>query len=298
MELTFLGTGAMMPTRERNTNAIFLSLPTGDGILVDCGEGTQRQFRFLDHLRPTRISHILLTHWHGDHVLGLPGLVQTLAASQLPKPPSIYGPPGTLRRWAAMQEATVFGAPAQLSVSELDGGTVYQSKEFTIEALPLRHRVECLGYRVKLADRRHIDMDAVRALGLPQGPLLGRLQAGQSVEWDGRTIEPDQVSQIVPGKRIAFVIDTAPCPNAEALARDADLLVCEATFMEQHRDEAVVSRHLTARQAAALARAAGARRLVLTHFSQRYESLAPLKDEAAAVFPGVTLAYDRLTLQI
>ena len=295
MQLTFLGTSCAKPTKERNHSAIFLSYGS-DGILFDCGEGTQRQLTIAG-IKPTKISKILISHWHGDHVLGLPGLIQTLGMSEYTKTLKIYGPKGTKERFANILKSTVFEERIKLEVYEVKG-RFYDGQKYTLEAAPLDHLTPTLGYRFVEKSRRRINIDLVKKLGIPEGPLLGSLQEGKSIEYKGKKITPKQATYIVNGKIICYLPDSVPSKNSLQLAKDADLLICESTYSSKLQDKADKYKHMSSKQAALIANQANAKKLVLTHFSTRYKTTHELVDDATEVFQDVVAAKDFMKLTL
>jgi ribonuclease Z len=296
MELTMLGTSCMMPTKARNTSAAFLQ-HKGEGILVDCGEGTQRQFR-LAGMSPTAVTKALISHWHGDHVLGLPGLIMTLGASGYQEKLELYGPKGSRRQVRLIFDAFHYDAKIDLEVHEVESGIIFEGKDLRIEALPLSHKVPCVGYAVIEADRRRINLDHTKRLGIPQGPLLGELQDGKSIKWQGKAVTPKEATLLVPGRKVAFITDTTLVKNCYELAKDADLLVCESSFASDLEEQAREYGHMTAREAAMIADKSGVRQLLLTHFSARYADIMPVLDDARKVFRDTLCASDFLRLEI
>ena len=174
MQLTFLGTSAMVPTKERNHSAVLISYST-EGILIDCGEGTQRQMKIAG-IKPSKITKILISHWHGDHVLGIPGLIQTLAKNEYDKVLEIYGPKGTKERMENMFRAFSFEDKIETRIHEITKKRFFESKGFFLETLPLEHSITTLGFSFIEKDRRRIKVNIVKKLGIPEGPLLGKLQ--------------------------------------------------------------------------------------------------------------------------
>jgi len=295
MEIIFLGTSCMVPTKERNHQAIFITY-RDEGILVDCGEGTQRQFSYAN-IKHTKITKILISHWHGDHVLGLPGLLQTLSANNYECVLEIYGPKGTKNSFEHMFEAFSFSLGFEIKITELEN-TVLEFKDLIIESKKLEHGVPCLGYSIKEKDRRRIKTTAIKKIGLPDGPLLGKLQNNQEVEWKGKKISPNNTTYVVPGKKVAIVLDTLLCNSAYSLAQDADLLISEAVYDSNLKQKAEEYKHLTAQQAAGIASKANVKKLILTHFSQRYKSTAELLEEAKSVFTNTFLAHDLMKVKL
>ena len=290
-----LGTASALPTEARHLSALAVERK-GRVLLFDCGEGTQYRLMEADLLR-VRVDAIFVTHLHGDHCYGLPGLLSTLALQQRDDPVTLVLPSGG----RAMLDATPGDAPDALPfplrITEIDEGlthaVVYETEELTVEARPLDHRGLAIGFR--LAERMRpgrFDPERARALGVPEGPAFGRLQDGTPVTVpDGTTVQPDQVmGPPRPGITAAYVTDTRPCDGGRALADNADLLYHDATFAEEHRDRAEKTGHSTARQAAMVARDAGAERLLLGHLSARYPNPTPLVREAKSVFPEAEIA--------
>ena len=298
-ELIFLGTSAMIPTKERNHTALFLKYK-GEGILLDCGEGTQRQFKIANESL-TKITKIVISHWHGDHVLGLPGLIQTLSASEYAakeRALEIYGPRGTKKQVALMCEAFPYDNKLEIKVQEVSEGTFIETETLKIMAYPLEHGIPCLGFKIQEKDRRKIDIAALKKYGIPEGPLLGDLQQNKSIVWNGKKISPKETTYVIPGKVIGVITDTGQCKNCLEIAEGVDILICEATFMEKEIEKAEQYKHLTIKQAALIAHTANVKKLVLTHFSQRYKEKAEQEQEAKDIFPNVVLAYDGMRVTI
>ncbi len=296
MQITFLGTSSMVPTKERNQIAVFLSYGS-EGILFDCGEGTQRQFKIAG-LSLTKVTKILISHWHGDHVLGLPGLMQTLSSSEYNSTLEIYGPSGTKKRIEKMFEAFVFDKRLDFVVKELKSGIFFENNEFQLETYQLEHGIETLGFKFIEKDKRRIDMKKVRKFGIPEGPLLGKLQQGKSIEHNGKKIDADEVTYIESGKKIAYVTDTVLCDNCYKVAQDADLLISEATYASKLVDKSEEYGHMTAKQAAQLANKANVKQLVLIHFSARYKNTQELEEDARNVFDKVICANDLMKIDL
>ena len=296
MQLTFLGTSSMVPTKERNQIAVFLSYDT-EGILFDCGEGTQRQFKMAG-IPLSKVTKILISHWHGDHVLGIPGLMQTLSSTDYSKTLEIYGPEGTKTRMEKMFEAFVFDKKLDFNVHEIKSGKFFENSDFEIESYPLEHGIETLGYRFIEKNRRKVDMAKAEKLGIPEGPLIGKLQQGHSIEHKGNKITPDDVSYIEKGKIIAYVTDTILSQGCYKAADNADLLICEATYSSKLVDKSEAYNHMTARQAGQLASKANVNQLVLIHFSARYKNTQEVEEDARDVFNNVICAQDLMKMDL
>ncbi|MFH1054163.1 MAG: ribonuclease Z [Candidatus Woesearchaeota archaeon] len=297
MEIVFLGTSCMSPTKDRNPFSVFIRYKN-EGILVDCGEGTQRQFKISD-ISLTKITKILITHWHGDHILGLPGLMQTLGASQYNGKLSVYGPKGTKKFFENLKKSFYFDLRIEYEIIETNKDmTIFENKDFQIEARYLEHGVPCLGYRISEKAKRRIDMNKIRKIGIPFGPLIGKLQDDKSIKYKGKKIKPDDVSIIENGKSIAIVVDTVMCKNALKLANNADLLIAESTFTSDLEEKGEEYGHLTAGQAASLANLANVKSLILTHFSQRYKTMDDILEDAKKTFKNVKCAFDLMKIKV
>jgi len=298
--ITFLGTSSGAPTLARGLPS--LALRRGPELfLFDCGEGTQLQFRKAG-LRPGRLSRVFISHLHGDHVLGLPGFLMSLQLGGRATPLEIHGPPGIAALIQAVLRLVEAHIGYELRLFEHGAAeTVARGDGYQIECRPLDHRAFCLGYAlVEAPVPGALDVARARALGVPDGPMMGRLKRGESVTLSsGATVEPTQV--VAParrGLRVAYCTDTRPSDEAIALARDADLLIHEATFAHDRAEDAHAKGHCTAREAAEIATRAGARQLALTHISPRYGDPAPLLSEAQAVFPNTVIAADLMALEV
>lgn len=288
-ELVVLGTASQAPTRTRNHNGYLLRWE-GEGILFDPGEGTQRQFTHAG-VPSTRITRICLTHLHGDHCLGVPGILQRLALDGVEGPVPIHFPASGLPYVERLCDASI-GRRVEVALDPVDeAGAVVASGPLRVTALPLQHRVPTLGWRIDEPDRTHLLPDRLAAVGI-SGPDAGRLLAEGSVVVAGRTVDLADVGEVRSGRSFAIVMDTAACDAAVELARGVDMLLCEATFLESESFLARDYGHLTAREAATIAREAGVGQLVLTHFSARYPDLSGHLAEASEVFDDVVIASD------
>jgi ribonuclease Z len=291
-ELVVLGTASQAPTRYRNHNGYLLRWD-GEGVLFDPGEGTQRQL-VLAGVAAASITRICVTHFHGDHCLGLPGVLARMALDHVARPVDVYFPAAgrlwfdRLRLASVAERRVAVRAHPVRAAAEVAG-----PEPFRLVGRPLDHRTAAVGWRLEEPDGVRMLPDRLEALGV-RGPMVSALMAAGSLDVGGREVRLDEVSQPRRGQSVAFVMDTRWCDAALALAAEADLLVCEATFLScAGEDElADVSGHLTAAQAARLAAEAGARRLVLTHFSQRHPDEQAFVDEARPIFPEVVAARD------
>jgi len=299
-ELVVLGTASQAPTRRRNHNGYFLRWDD-EGLLFDPGEGTQRQMLFAG-VTASQITRICVTHFHGDHCLGLPGVLARMSLDRVPHPVEVCYPAGSREVFRRLRHASLFRDVLDLRERRIRGAgpVVVDAAAFRLEARALSHSVPTVGYRLAEPDGRRMLPDRLAAAGIA-GPDIGRLQRAGRLSVEGRTVTLEQVSEPRPGQRFAFIMDTRLCDAAFELAEQADMLVCESTFANA---EAALARdygHLTAGQAGQIAARARARLLVLTHFSQRYESdsgsgsdgVERMAGEAAEAFGGeVVVASD------
>jgi len=296
--LVFLGTSAAVPTRSRGLPGIAL-VYRGSIVVMDCGEGTQAALTRAG-LSPLRVEAVLVTHLHGDHVFGLPGLAQSMAMLGRRRPLLVAGPPGV---YGFLREAfryTRWLPPFPLYVAELEpGDTLALPSGLRVEAFPVDHTVPALGYRVEEPRRKpRVDLEQARRLGLEPGPLLGRLQRGEPVRVGGRLVRPEDVLVERPRAVIVYTGDTRPAETVVEAARGATVLVHDSTFASDMAEEAHAQGHSTALDAARAAREAGARLLVLFHISARYESPGPLLREARRVHPATVAAEDLAKLPL
>lgn len=296
----FLGTAAACPTVDRAVSALAV-IREGETFLIDCGEGTQRQM--MRYGVPFGFNDIFFTHTHSDHVLGLTGLLRTLQLQGRTEPLRLWGPIGsgrTLRQCISLGgERTTF----EVTITELEPNSSIKRGEYRFDAFPVQHRGGAsIGYALVEEDRLgRFNPELARDLGIPEGPLWGRIHKGQSVTLDdGRVIEAAVlVGERRRGRRLVITGDTRPCDATIEVARDADLLIHEATFADEEASRAVETGHSTAREAAEVAKRAGARRLVLTHISARYSRDAhELEREAKQVFSKTSIARDGTEIEL
>ena len=295
-ELTILGTASQVPTRHRNHNGYLLRWDD-EVILFDPGEGTQRQM-LMAGLAVSPLRRICITHFHGDHSLGLPGIIQRISLDKVPHPVAVNFPVGGAEFFERLRHATSFYDVADLRPEPVGAGFAVETIAGRLTALPLRHSIEAYGYRLVEPDSRRMVPALLSAYAI-QGPEIGELQRSGELVRDGRRVTLDEVSAPRPGQRFAFVMDTGLCDNVYELADRADLLVIESTFLAEDTALAAQVGHLTAGQAAAVARESGVRTLVLTHFSQRYPEPARFLDEAREQFSGdIVIAEDLLRVRV
>ncbi|MEU7215014.1 ribonuclease Z [Nocardia iowensis] len=284
-ELVVLGTASQVPTRQRNHNGYLLRWDD-EGVLFDPGEGTQRQMMFAG-VSATDITRIAITHFHGDHSLGLAGVVQRINLDQVPHAVDVCFPASGAEYYDRLVNATSYYHRAELRPRPIDraGAVDFPGVPFEVSAVRLSHPVDTFGYRLTEPPGRRMLADRLRAFGL-SGPVIGELQQRGRLEISGRTVSLDEVSEPRPGQSFAFVMDTRLCDGVHELAANTDMLVIEATFLDVDAHLAAEYGHLTAGQAARVAADAGVRTLVLTHFSQRYRDLSDHLAEAGKYFTG------------
>lgn len=290
INLTFLGTGSAIPTKKHNHVAILASF-ADENLLFDCGEGTQRQFRYAD-ISATKITSIFITHWHGDHILGLPGLFQTLAMSNYSKTLHIYGPRGT-RRFVQLIQELVFDFHINLEVHEVGAGVVLDKKDFKVEAAEMSHGTPTLAYSLILKDKIRLNKAKVKKLKLPNSPILRDLQNGKDITLNGKKIKAKDVVYVEKGKKITFVLDTAYNQHAIEIAKNSDILVTECSFSRESADKAREYKHLTSEDAAKIAKLSKSKKLLLIHLSYRYEHVPQMiEKEAKKIFKNVKVLKD------
>jgi len=288
LRVTFLGTGGAVPTTRRNTSSVFLRR-AGDRLLFDCGEGTQRQMmRFGTGFA---VSHIFVSHLHGDHTLGLPGLLQTMDFNEREAPLSIHAPAGTGGRLTQLIQSSGGRPSFPLHVDGLgDGDVALDGDGYEVVAFETDHDTRSMGYALREDERKgRFDRERAEALGVPVGPKFQTLHAGDAVELDdGTVVDPEQVvGEPRPGRTVVYTGDTRPIDRTVEIAGNADLLIHDATFAADNADRARSTAHSTAGEAAEIAARAGAKRLALVHISSRYAgNVSPIKEDARASFSG------------
>ncbi|HXL34098.1 MAG TPA: ribonuclease Z [Gemmatimonadales bacterium] len=305
LSVTFLGTSAARPTVERNVSAMAL-VREGETLLFECGEGTQRQM--MRYGVSFALSEIFFTHFHADHFLGVIGLIRTLGLQTRTDPMRLYGPKGAKKILGQAIQLGVERVPFQVEIQDVKAGDVIGDAGrgtrdgYDISVFATEHGGGSVGYALREHERPgRFDPEKARAAGVPEGPLWGKLQKGETVELaDGRTVSAEGiVGAKRPGRLIVFTGDTRPCAGVVDAAQGADLLIHEATFGEEEKERAKETGHSTAREAAQVALAAKARRLVLSHVSARYSiSADELVKEAREVFKETIVAKDGLTIEV
>lgn len=300
LSIRLLGTSASRPTIERNVSSLAVHRE-GETLMFDCGEGTQRQM--MRYGISFALEDIFFTHTHADHLLGVIGLMRTMALQGRAEPLRLWGPRGSSRT-LKRAEGLGFERPTfPVEIVEVEGGQRIERAGYAIVPFEVDHRGSAsLGYALVEQERKgRFNPDLARELGIPEGPLWGQIHRGQAVTLDdGRTVEPDVlVGATRPGRTVVITGDTRPCQSTLDASRDADLLIHESTFGDEEADRAIQTGHSTAREAALVARGAGVRRLLLTHFSARYSRDAiDLLREAQQVHRETTIGKDGMEVDV
>jgi ribonuclease Z len=268
-----------------------------ENILVDCGEGTQRQFRKAK-LNPCKITRILITHWHGDHVLGIPGLLQTLALSGYNKTLFIYGPKGTKTFMRDLLKIFNFKKKYSIKVEEISG-KFFEASDFYLESKGMTHGIPCNAYSFVKKGQIRIDKKKLVKSKLPSGPLLQKLKQGKNVVYQGKKYLAKNLTFKEEDTKISFVLDTALNKQIVPFVKSSDLLVCESNFDPELKDKAEEHKHLTSDQAGHIAKESKSKKLILTHISQRYDpDLKKILDGAKKVFKNSFLVKDLDVLKV
>ncbi len=290
--MVFLGTGGSFPSPKRNVASTAL-VKNGRTILFDCGEGTQRQL-MRSSVSFMSVDKIFISHLHADHFLGVPGLIQSMKLNERIKPVEIYGPRGTASTVNTLMELGYFRPNFQVTAVDLEPGAHLRFRGYSMESLLVEHNIPSLGYRFQEAYRTgRFDKTRALELGVPEGPLFGRLQRGQTVEVGDKQITPDQV--LGPprrGKVVVYSGDTKPCQTVKKASKNADILIHEGTFDPSMSDRAVEHDHSTVEMAASVAKDAEVKKLFIVHISPRYENVSPLLDAAKKIFPNTRIPND------
>jgi len=296
MEIVFLGTSGMQPTAERNLQST-LVLDREETIMIDCGEGTQRQMK-LAKIKSTKLTRVLITHNHADHILGLGGLIRNLSANQYSGTLEIYGPKGIKEVYNNLVTNTPGEINIKVNVHEISEGLVFSSRYIEVHALKLKHSITCFGYSIKEKDKLKMNTSYLEKFGLKQHPILGKLQKGEDIIWEGKKITVEKATTKILGKKVTILLDTMKCDNCIKLAEDSDLLITEATFSSKDKETAKEHNHMTTEDAASIAKASRSKKLILTHFGQRYKDTSELEKEAKKIFKQVSCAKDLMKVKL
>ena len=300
LEIVFLGTGSAVPTAKKNHTGILVKTPS-ENILIDCGEGIQRQFKIADE-NPCKLTKILLTHWHADHALGLTGLLYTLGMSSYSKTLEIYGPKGTKQRMELLQK--IYSKfKINIKIKEIEDSQIklFENSELLIEALPMVHNADTFAYSISLKDKIRINKEKLKKLNIPNSPLIKKIQEGKDITnpKNNKKIKASSLIYTQKGKKIAIILDTLVNENAVKIAKSSDLLICESTFSADEEKRAEEHYHFTSKQAAEIAKKAKAKSLILTHLSQKHEKFSEnILKEARKKFPNTKLAVELEKIKI
>jgi len=298
LELIFLGTGGAMPTKDRGLPSVVLRRES-ELLMFDCGECSQRQMAAAK-LGFNRKMRVFISHMHGDHVLGLPGLFQSMSFLGRERKLEVYGPEGIAEFIEAVNRTVPFNMRFPLEVHQVEPGIILEEKEYNVEAASLEHGTPCLGFAfVEKNKPGRFDPTKAKALKIPEGPLWKRLQLGEAIAVGRTQITPDEVlGPTRKGSKIVYITDTRPCKAAIKLAKNASILMYDCTFDSSKEEKANEYGHSTADEAATVANKAGVKTLVLLHVSAIYEDATPLLDEAKRLFPNTVLASDMMRLLV
>ncbi|RAP53249.1 MAG: ribonuclease Z [Methanosphaera sp. rholeuAM270] len=297
MELTFLGTASAIPTKTRNHASIVLKIYDRT-VLFDCGEGTQKQIMDAQ-VSPMKIDDIYISHLHGDHILGLPGIIQSLAFRGRTRPLNIYGPKGITDLMECIQKLGFFTISYEIIVHEItdDDIVIYRQNNFLIKAMKMKHTVTNYAYKIEEIKQPKFLRAKAIGLGIPPGPLFGKLQSGIPVIVNGKKILPEQVlGPPREGVKLVYSGDTIPQEQMIYFARGVNVLIHEATFAKEYQEKAIENGHTIAEDAAHIAKNANVEQLILTHLSNRYTSSKTLEDEAKKIFQNTVYAEDMMTV--
>jgi len=292
IKITFLGTADAIPSAKRNHTAILLNY-NSENILIDCGEGTQRQFKKAK-ISPLKVTRLLITHWHGDHILGIPGLLQTLAFSDYKKTLYIYGPVGTKKFIKEMLRTFVFTSDLKIEVIEVvRNGKFFETPDFYLESRKMTHGCPCNAYAFVKKGNLRIDKKKLKKSGLAAGAHLQKLKQGKDIEYKGKKYLAKNLTYGVDDLKVSFVLDTSYNKNIVPFVKNSDLFVCESAFDSKLMTKARKHKHLTAKQVGEIAKKAKVKKLILTHISQRYDkNPKKILNEVKKIFKNVRLVDD------
>jgi ribonuclease Z len=297
MELIFLGTSSAVPSKERNHSAIALKA-FGEILLFDCGEGTQRQMAQVK-LSPMKINKIFISHLHGDHILGIPGMIQSMGFRGRNEPLHIYGPPGISSITEASLSLGYFSLDFEIHSHEIKEGIIIDEEEYKIECAKTQHNVPNFSYAIYEKKKPRFLKEKALELGIKPGPDFGKLHQGISVQVEEKIITAEQVLGAErKGLKIVYSGDSRPCEAMVKLAKDADLLIHESTFEADYGDKAIETGHSTAAEAAQIAKDAQVKELILTHLSTRYRKSNSIKNAAKTIFQNTKVAHDLMTVEV
>jgi ribonuclease Z len=296
IKITFLGTGSAVPTAKRNHPSILLNYKE-ENILFDCGEGTQRQFRYAK-INPCKITRLFISHWHGDHVLGIPGLLQTLMLNEYNKTLQIYGPKDTKKKIKKILSIFEKVGNLKINIKELTEKDKIETSEFIINTKELNHGTPCLAYSFREKDKLRINKEKLKKLGIENSPELKKLKQGKDIKINGKKINHKDLTEQNKGKKITLIFDTKFNTQLIEFAKDSDMLISEATYLDEE-ELAKEHKHQTIAQATTLAKESNSKKLVLFHLSQRYEKdLKEFSDTATKKFKNSIIAKDLMEISV
>ncbi len=298
LRITFLGTGGTLPTPNRNPSAILINRE-GEMMLFDCGEGTQQQM--MRAKTGMKLNSIFVTHFHADHFLGIPGLIQTMSFNGRTEPLEIYGPEWTEQMARLLIELGYYKLGFSINAHELGNGEIIDKGDYFIKAVETDHGIPSIGYVLEEKKRTgRFNRERAIELGVPVGPLFSKLQKGEPVTINGRMILPSMVlGEKRTGRKLVYSGDTRPCSSIAKESTGADLLIHDGTLADELMNWAIETKHSTAGEAALLAKKAKVKQLILTHISSRYsESVEPLYEDVKKVFENVRIAEDLMEVEI
>ncbi|MEK6909417.1 MAG: ribonuclease Z [Nanoarchaeota archaeon] len=296
MEVVCLGTASTVPSKKKNHSG-YLIKTERHKILLDCGEGIQRQFKLAEE-NATRLTHVLLTHWHEDHTIGLTPLLKTIGMNSYSQTLKIYGPKHTKEKIELLQR--IYNPfKIKMEVKEVDTGPVYEDKDIRIEAQHMDHGMPTLAYKIILKEVLRIDKSKIKKLKLPNSPLIGDLQKGKDIVYNGKKIKSKDVTYLQEGKILTVILDTAMNNNTISFAKGSDLLICESTYAENESEQAKEYKHLTTEQSATIAKKAKVKKLALVHISEKHIHRIPqMLKEAKKVFKNTLIPEDLDVLKV
>lgn len=297
MEIIFLGTSSAIHSHTRSHPSIIFK-GFGEIMLFDCGEATQKQLIFAK-VSPMKISKIFLTHYHGDHILGLPGLLQSMNFRDRQTPLTIYGPKGIKRLKKAIELLNLYDFNFPLEFIKLKNKDKIENEKYTIKTKKVNHSIETLAYSIEEKKKPKFLRDKAIQLGVPIGPLFGKLHRGEPIQINNKTINPSQVlGKTKKTKKIVYSGDTTPCEEMINFAKNCDLLIHDSTYKKEDKDKAQKNFHSTSYDAANIAKKANAKKLILTHISTRYKDNKDLLKQAQAKFPNTIIANDLMKIEV
>jgi len=291
-----LGTGSAVPSIKKNHSG-YLIKTEKENILLDCGEGIQRQFKRANE-NALRLTKVLITHWHEDHSIGLAPLLKSMGMNNYGQILEIYGPKHTGEKMELFER--IYASPKiRLDIKEVTQGTIHENKQIKIEAIPVDHGVPTIAYSITIKEVRRIDKAKLKKLKLPNSPLIGDLQRGKDINFNGKKIKSKDVSYIQSAKKLTIILDTAFHDSIIDFAKNSDLLICESTYSEEEEEQAREYKHLTTKEAATIAKKAKVKSLALVHISEKHSHRHPqMLKEAKKVFKNTIIPNDLDILEV